>query len=338
MAETKKILNRLLWTIENTLAIDRYTRVKELNYALAEKIASMTAVNEYIGMLCQRLHSVYIRYGLDTKEMEPETWKNSSGQVETKHIKEIIESGNLRERMTLLINAIIGNKRFLWCVIGGADNTTLNQVTLRERLHRLYLMTGVSNIHVIAETFHDEASYKEITNILDIPHDGSVLLSRLGAWPMQEQLRSERPTADRARHSVIRSRICPPLSGFEMDFITKHNPDWDETESDHVPWETGLMRWVINPENFYSKLAIQQNQEVISGPSRTTDAVLALAEIFNDFNLELTVLACAAFLCGAQHHSAWEVLLAALPFGLQYDSQIDAYTYFHTYLIPKNSE
>jgi hypothetical protein len=338
MAETKVFLNRLLWTIENTLAIDRYTRVKELNYDLAEKIASMTAVNEYIGLLCRRLHSIYIRYGIDTSEMEPETWKNSSGQVETKHIEEIIRAGNLRERMTLLINAIVGNKRFLWCAIADAENTTLNQTILRERIHRLYLMTGMSDINAIAETFHDEASYKEITNILDIPHDGSVLLSRLGAWPMQEKLRSERPTTDRAQHSIHRRRIHPPLSKFEIDFIKKYNPDWNEIQSEYVTWETGLMRWVINPENFYSKLAINLNQEVISGPSRTTDAVLALTEIFNDFNLELTVLACAAFLCGAQHHSAWEVLLAALPFGLQYDSQTDAYEYFHNYLIPKHNE
>ena len=338
MAETKKCINRLLWTIENTLFIDQYTRVKELNYTLAERITKMTAVNEYIGLLCKRLHSIYIEYGIDTNEMEPETWKNSSGQVEPIHIEGVIRSGNLRERMTLLINAITGKKKFIWCVFREATqekNTTLNQEILCNRLHRLYLMTGVSDI---AQTFNDEDSYNAITNILDTPHDGPVFLSRLGAWPMQEQLRSERPTTDRAQHSVPKKRIHPPLSKFEIDFIKKHNPDWNEIQSEYVTWETGLMRWIINPENFYSKLAIKLNQEVISGPSRTTDAVLALAEIFNDFNLELTVLACAAFLCGAQHHSAWEVLLAAIPFGLQYDSRIDAYAYIHTQLIAKHSK
>jgi hypothetical protein len=56
MDETKVFLNRLLWTIENTLAVDRYTRVKELNYTLAEEIAEMVAVNEYIGLLCRQMH------------------------------------------------------------------------------------------------------------------------------------------------------------------------------------------------------------------------------------------------------------------------------------------
>jgi hypothetical protein len=95
------------------------------------------------------------------------------------------------------------------------------------------------------------------------------------------------------------------------------------------------MVWIINPDNLYSRLAKRLKQETISGPSSTTDGILQLAELFTDFDVELTVLACAAFLCGAHHHSAWEVLLAAIPFGLPYTSDVDAYAYIHRTLITK---
>jgi hypothetical protein len=92
---------------------------------------------------------------------------------------------------------------------------------------------------------------------------------------------------------------------------------------------------VTSPDNFYSRLANRFNQKTISGPSTTTDNVLQLAELFNTFDIELAVLGCAAFLCGANHHSAWEVLLAAIPFGLRYTSDVDAYDYIHQLLLSR---
>ena len=325
--ESKRLVIRVLQTAESGLSRDPYARVKELNYEIAEKIANLQAVTEYIGMLCQRLHSIYLEYGADTAEMEPETSKHGTGHVQASNIEEVIRSGNLRERMTLLINIAQGKKRYLWRAITEWDlknkrNKLLNHSVLLTRIHRMYPMTGLHDVHAIAQSFPE---------VLDTPRDGAVLLSRLGVW--QDQLRTQRPTADQAMHRIPIRRIYPQLSSFEIGFLKKHNPEWNEIHCEYAPWQTGLMYWIINPNHPYTKLASKHNQEVISGPSRTTDAVLALAELFNEFNLELTVLACAAFLCGAQHHSAWEVLLAAIPFGLPYDSKVDAYEYIHDQLV-----
>ena len=169
--------------------------------------------------------------------------------------------------------------------------------------------------------------------MLDFLHDGPVLLSRFCSWSGNDLLRSERPISERASHFIPINRVYPPLSIREVGYIQKHNPEWKEYQ--HIPWENGLMVWIINPDNLYSRLAKRLKQETISGPSSTTDGILQLAELFTDFDVELTVLACAAFLCGTNHHSAWEVLLADIPFGLRYSSDMDAFVYFQQLLVSR---
>ena len=292
-----------------------YFRVKELNYEIAKTIERLPAVNEYVGMLCRRVHSLYLEYGVDIADMEPETCKHGTGQVQASDTEEVIRSGNIRERMALLVNITEGKKTFIWRAIADLTNRKLNTTVLLDRIHRMYVMTGIHDVNTLAQSFPEA---------LDTPRDGAVLLSRLGA----RQLRTQRPAADLALHRIPIEKIHPLLSRSEISFIKKHNPQWNET--DCVPWETGMMHWIINPNHPYVKLARKQKQEVISGPSRTTDSILALAQLFNEFDLELTILACAAYLCGSQHHSAWEVLVAAIPFGLRYDSRLDAYAYIRS--------
>lgn len=329
-------------TAELALSRDEYSIVKEKNFSIAEEISKLSFVNEYIGSLCKRLHMIYVQYGIDIAELEPETSRTGVGQVAFSDIQYVIDSGNLRERMAMLMNVACGRQKFIWCLVREMNlpahtgmhmndlHMHINYKTLVGRIRRAYLMTGIRD-HVVLAKFADETSrdpnYMEMPNrILDFPRDGSVLLSRLGSWPMYESLRTKRPSTERIMHSVPVSRIHPVLSVREITYMKKNNPEWKESDL-MVPWETGLMVWTINNANFYARLARRCNQEVISGPSGTTDGILELAELFNDFDLELIVLACVAFTCGAHHHSAWEVLLASVPFGLSYFSEIDAYEF-----------
>jgi hypothetical protein len=343
LLQSSVAINRVLVAAELSLTCsDLYAEVKESNYSIAEAIANTTGVNEYIGSLCRRLHKIYCDYNISTTEMEPETNKTGMGQVQTSDIEAILKEGNLRERMTLLINIARGEKKFLWKLVQETNtpkskHPDLNHAVLQGRIHRAYLMTGVCDIDEIVdfakETISD-VTVKEMPNrMLDFLHDGPVLLSRFCSWSGNDLLRSERPISERANHFIPINRIYPPLSIREVGYIQKHNPEWDEYQ--HIPWENGLMVWIINPDNLYSRLAKRLKQETISGPSSTTDGILQLAELFTDFDVELTVLACAAFLCGAHHHSAWEVLLAAIPFGLPYTSDVDAYAYIHQTLMSR---
>lgn len=320
LLEDVMIINRALECLGG-----RNTEVKESNYSIAKAIADTPRVNEYIGSLCRQLHKIFSHYDLSTVEMEPETNKTGMGQLQSSDIAAVLKEGNLRERMALLINIASGSKTFLWRIVQEKHTADLNSAVLHSRIHRAYLMTGVRDV---AELAKEMPPGKEM---LDILHDGPVLLSRFRA--MNDPLRSERPKQDRAAHLIPIDCVHPPLSTREICYIKKHNPCWNDHR--HVPWENGLMVWIINPDNFYSRLANRHSQKTISGPSSTTDRVLQLAELFNNFDIELAVLACAAFLCGANHHSAWEVLLAALPFGLRYSSDVDAYAFIHQLLLSR---
>jgi hypothetical protein len=315
LLEDIRIINRALECL-----CDRNSEVKESNYSIAEAIANTPRVNEYIGSLCRQLHKIYSRHDLSTAEMEPETNKTGMGQVQSSDIAAVLKEGNLRERMALLTNIAGGSKTFLWRIIQEKNNADLNPAVLQSRIHRAYLMTGVRDVAELMPPGKE---------MLDILHDGPVLLSRFHA--LHDPLRSERPKQDHPAHLIPIDRVTPPLSTREIGYIKKHNPCWNDRR--HVPWENGLMVWIINPDNFYSRLANRHSQKTISGPSSTTDRVLQLAELFNNFDIDLAVLACAAFLCGANHHSAWEVLLAALPFGLRYSSDVDAYAYIHQHCL-----
>jgi hypothetical protein len=350
LQEISKCINRVLLTAESASSHDEYFIVKEKNYKITEEISSLAAVNEYIGTLCKRLYMIYVKFGLDIAELEPETSKTGVGQVQLSNIQAVLENGNLRERMALLMNIACGRQKFLWCILHEMHlpprpsmneiHRHINSDMLLRRTRRAYLMTGIRDYDVLA-VFADETSqepgYREMPNrILDFPRDGSVLLSRLGAWPMCESLRTKRSSSERSVHSVPVNRIYPKLSENEIMYMKRYNVEWHGTDAT-VPWETGLMVWTINNENFYARLARRYNQEVISGPSGTTDGILELAELFDDFDLELVTLSCVAFTCGAHHHSAWEVLLAALPFGLQYCSEIDAYDFVRTLISKRKS-
>ena len=326
LLEDIRIINKALVTAELSLR-DGNSEVKESNYSIAKAIANTPCVNEYIGSLCRQLHKIYSHHNISTTEMEPETNKTGMGQVQSSDIEAVLKEGNLRERMALLINITCGSKTFLWKIIQEQNTTDLNPTVLQSRIHRAYLMTGVCDVAELA---------KEMPNrILDFLHDGPVLLSRFNSCAMSDPLRSERPKPDRAAHFIPTDKVYPPLSRREVGYIKKHNPGWKEHQNKYVPWENGLMVWIINPDNFHSRLANRFNQKTISGPSTTTDNVLQLAELFNTFDIELAVLGCAAFLCGANHHSAWEVLLAAIPYGLRYTSDVDAYDYIHQLLLSR---
>jgi hypothetical protein len=54
---------------------------------------------------------------------------------------------------------------------------------------------------------------------------------------------------------------------------------------------------------------------------------LEVLELLTGFNVELATLCCVAWLCNRNDHSAWEVLLAALPYGLDYSSDVNAYAF-----------
>lgn len=74
---------------------------------------------------------------------------------------------------------------------------------------------------------------------------------------------------------------------------------------------------------------------MIAGPSGSTDGCLGIMHLFEGFDVHLATLCCITWLCNRNDHSAWEVLLAALPYGLEdYTSNQRVERYVQERLIP----
>ncbi len=60
----------------------------------------------------------------------------------------------------------------------------------------------------------------------------------------------------------------------------------------------------------------QKKQMVVCGPSSNSDLIISMLRLFDNFDINLAIFACISHLCNAPHHSPCEVLLAAIPYGL----------------------
>jgi hypothetical protein len=113
--------------------------------------------------------------------------------------------------------------------------------------------------------------------------------------------------------------IYPLLSDREILFLKDNDIDTDNPDS-FPPYVSGYMYWDTNENNYYNKLAKLNNQLVVAGPSGNTDLFLSTCSMFKDLNLKtnlnLGILACIAWMCNIPQHSVFEILMGALPFGL----------------------
>lgn len=111
------------------------------------------------------------------------------------------------------------------------------------------------------------------------------------------------------QHASQHEKPVPPRSPHPA----RHN------SAEFLPWLTGRMCWVMMENSPFLLHAQKHRQEVICGPSGHTDALLTFMKIFRNFDIEKWTLLCVVWLVGADHHSVYEVLVAAACHGLPFD-------------------
>ncbi len=319
-------------TLKTTLtslnsALDTIVRdTQNVHPSMIDLIVHNEQVLDYVGSVIKRMYSVY-KAGTNEPivfdTLESESSDTCSGHVLSSRIDEVVTCGNLREKMTLLMT--FKSKPadvFLWNLLN--TNTAeippdVNQHTLTRHKNRMALLTGIRDIPVYRRIHSIDAT----SHLPYLMQDGPVLMSRSLAFS-NPPLRSERPADERMALRLKVKNIKPPLSYREIEFIEKKTGNRLE---DFVPWITGRMYWKINENHFYAKLADEFGHEVIAGPSSSTETALMLMELFNGFDVKLATLACVGWMCPCQHHSLFEIFLAALPYGLNYDTTQSTHTF-----------
>ncbi len=283
--------------------------------------------------------------------------KTSPGQIENlQDLKEVIQYGNLRERMALIMNfGLFGCDIVIWAM--ATKNHLISSSFIKEQSKRLKLLTGLD----ILDIYHMLKCKKtsNCTTLEEIPckfslftQDGSVLLSRYSEFPMITSSRFKRPEQveieelkknlqnssenklqiqtqidtlmekNKKQYSMNVNEIYPPLSDREKQFIQI------DKNTIYPPYISGYMLFDTNEKNYYNILAQHYNQIVAAGPSGSTDLFLITSKMFKDFNLNLGILACVGWMCNIPQHSVFEILMGSLPFGLNnWSPKINSHEY-----------
>ena len=95
---------------------------------LSNKCSANKRTQEYVREVCFKIRVLLINYAIDTMKDESTVLEKylgheaapksfSTGQVPVKYINEVIDNGNIRERMTLVMNfCMSGCSVILWAV------------------------------------------------------------------------------------------------------------------------------------------------------------------------------------------------------------------------------
>jgi hypothetical protein len=154
---------------------------------------------------------------------------------------------------------------------------------------------------------------------------GGVRTSRL----LKPDLRRPRRKNALASKRIHEAEIYPPLSDRERAFV-KIDP------KGRVEWTTGYMYWDIRPDaktneyNMFVYLANHFGHEIVCGPSDHTSSMLEVNMLFHNGtqqSLALCVLGCIAWMSNPPDHSPYEILLAAVPYGLKYSIDKNPYEF-----------
>jgi hypothetical protein len=304
---------------------------------ISVKCCDKKKVQEYIKKMCNNIILLIDIYAENNNEDKLKVYieclsgknnykgKDSAGQINitNESIFYIQTSVNVREGMTLIMNfAMNGCKIILWA-LAYKPELIENGNLLKDRI---FSLTGQRNVEKIYETLKTCSEDCAISCMFfNLLNDGPVSASRMIVWPFHDKLlRSKRGTAflNDDTNKIEKRDIYPPLSKFEIGYM-----DLKKTDV-YLPWISGYQYWEINKEHYYTKLMIDNNQLFIAGPSGNTDLQFSILKIFKDYDFNLSLLSCIAWMCNTPDHSPCEILLATIPFGLNdWDITIDSFGY-----------
>jgi hypothetical protein len=305
---------------------------------LSNKCSANKKVQEYVRDVCFRIRELLIHYAADTKQNVRKVLEKylghtaapasfSTGQIPVKYITKAIDTGNIRERITLIMNfCMSGCSVILWAL---EKNKYFTQASIDILHKRLYNLTGIHDIAKIVKYMKNCERKGCILpcKFVSLASDGAVSASRMSAYPLNNALREPR-LKKIDRYFVKVKDVYPKLSKYELEYIMVDCKD--EMKNNKLHWISGLQYWEVNESNFYIKLMRHHKQIVVCGPSGNTDLNLSIFRLFDNFDINLAIFACISQMCNTPDHSPCEILLAALPYGLD-DWTIDQDSFKYIY-------
>ena len=306
---------------------------------LSKNCSDNKRTQEYVREVCYKIRTLLFIFAVDTKQNKnmilekylgyqaaPKSF--STGQIPTKYINEVIDNGNIRERITLIMNfSMSGCHVILWAI---EKKKYLTQKSIDMLSKRLYNLTGIHSIIKINKYIKNCEKDGCIVpcKFVSLALDGSVSVSRMSIYPINDKLREPR-VKNINKYFVNVKDVYPKLSSRELEYL-KVNNNYETKNNKLLPWISGLQYWKVNENNFYIKLMRHNKQMVVCGPSGNTDLNLSILRLFDNFDINLAIFMCIAQMCNAPDHSPCEILLAAIPYGLKdWTIDMDSFKYIN---------
>lgn len=234
----------------------------------------------------------------------------NSGSVFSEDVLAVFTAGNIRERctifqnflfkdrqnriMTYLMNAYSRKMRIPMCINSNALGSVIKHISN----HQKEIDQTPNLRHIICDTFKNK---KRRTRCIRKNQKG---------------------------FGILVENCVPGISDREYKLITSH-----QSMHNTMPWKTGRMTWIVNPNSMFAQEARSHHQDTIAGPSGHTHSMLCFMKLFTNFDLHKWVLICILWLVGCEHHSIYEVLIVAkTQHNMDFDPTQDCYEFVDTIL------
>jgi len=296
-----------------------------------EKIYEIQEMHNYASLILGDIYRLLSDLGNDDEKIAEMLHRNNikeAGQVSKKDVIDVINNGNIREKTTA-IAMFINNCYIIINLICMKDAKTrfpyINHDRLRVIKNKLKRLIGTKDDAVLFDIIKPTTTKDAcaLCNVVIAPETGVLLLSRVVGFPFgcAGNLRRSRPQDEQEKYKVLISDIKPELSTREKEFMQIRDSDT------HVQWVTGQMSWVINTKHFLVPIAKKYGNNLISGPAGSIDMIIQTCLLFKRYDLELSTLVGIAWCTMCPDHSAYECLISAMPYGLDYSLNLEAEEY-----------
>ncbi len=240
---------------------------------------------------------------------------NSAGQVgaNIKNVLGVLKEGNLRERLTALMNAMFGPfktyvlqamKDSAW---GEMGDKGLNVEKLKRRKRQLRFNIGAKDI------------FRDPGNPLD--------RKKYGSYEYTGKTRfAQEKTSERTVGELEQGPFSIGLSEREKSLQFPGQKD-EDLEDEKLKWMEGGTYWAVNHSNkWVKKIENSLHMPVIAGPSGSMLRMFQTWEYLNKpVSAEDWRLAVLAWMLSSNDHSFHEMMLTAADFGLPYTPGLQAY-------------
>lgn len=298
-----------------------------------------TTLNYYINLL----KSPIIEYtDEDIKSIYEQNSLNLecfSGLFNIEDFDTVLKEGNIREQITLLLVLLLNDNNVFPKLINyklkTQSTTPLQEPTLQTiKLEDFHLNLDSKLLKLLIKNASDFSGLeeKDLTHIFKDCDNSSVdkkkqcvfndifyislsnviIPSRYKA-PKIEQARTKRFYV--GPYELTTDIFEPPLSEREKNFF-KINRQWNEKKQ--LPIKSGALMFKLNNDSFFAHLLSKYNEYPISGPSGATDILYHAFGLFDNFDVNLFLLSCIAYMCNTPDHSLIEIILPCRTYGIDY--------------------